>query len=81
MLTLQYQGQTLKVPEGTTVGTVWESVKETAPDAVFALVDGQTLDFTTALENNAVISFETLQSAVGNRAYQRTLIMLMAMAV
>lgn len=81
MLTLQYQGQALKVPEGTTVGTVWESVKETAPDAVFALVDGQTLDFTTALENNAVISFETLQSAVGNRAYQRTLIMLMAMAV
>lgn len=81
MLTLQYQGQTLKVPEGTTVGAVWESVKETAPDAIFALVDGQTLDFTTALENNAVISFETLQSTIGNRAYQRTLIMLMAMAV
>ena len=74
MLTLQYQGQTLNVPEGTTVGAVWESVRETAPGAVFALVDGRTLDFTASLQHDAVISFESLQSPIGNRAYQRTLI-------
>ncbi len=73
--------QTYEIASYTTVGELWQQVRETAPTAVLAKVEGELADFYTPLRHDAQLEWVDAASYDGYLAYQRTLILLMATAV
>lgn len=73
--------QTYNIASYTTVGELWQQVRDTAPTAVLARIDGELADFHTPLRRDARLEWVDASSYDAYLAYQRTLILLMATAV
>lgn len=81
MYTVRIGEDVLSVEEYAAVGSVWEQVKETVPSAVLGVLNQEVVGFQMPIRTDGELCFLGLDSKEGNLAYQRTLIMLLAMAV
>ena len=80
-ITITIGEQTYDIASYTTVGELWQQVRDTAPTAVLARIDGELADFHTPLRHDARLEWVDASSYDAYLAYQRTLILLMATAV
>ncbi len=71
----------LRVEPYTTIGEVWEQVRDDEPNAVLALYNRELADFQTPITGDGTLEWLDLRTKQGDLAYQRSLIMLMSMAV
>ncbi len=75
-------GSTMQVPAGTTAGQVAEEIgPKLAHDAVAARINGQTVDLSTPIDEDAELAIITVDSAEGLEIYRHSAAHVMADAV
>lgn len=77
------EGKNVSLKEGSTIGNLWEKVRNGRPeeDAVLAYCDNELADFQTPVKDHVTVRWVDRKDKQAYMAYQRTLIMLLILAV